>query len=216
MKICWDTLNTLRYNKKTGKWYKDRYKDGKKTGTNSYLLNEEGCKICGDWFLYAPHNEGKFCSLSCTTKYRNSIIKISESTKIKISKTKTGVKMPEEQRLLIKYRPQNQRWKGENNPSWKGGITSENHLIYGSAKYKEWRKYVLNRDDYTCNMCGKRGGKLQVHHIKRFSIYRDLITEKTNGITLCIECHRSIRGKEEEYEEFFQNIIEENRKVIIL
>lgn len=61
-----------------------------------------------------------------------------------------------------------------------------------TKEYSEWRTSVFERDDYTCQRCGKRGGKLNAHHIER---YRDCIERRTdvsNGVTLCEDCHRLI------------------------
>lgn len=65
-----------------------------------------------------------------------------------------------------------------------------------TKEYAEWRKKVFERDNYTCRMCGKRGGKLRAHHIKR---YRSAISERTvveNGITLCNDCHKLLHHME--------------------
>ena len=54
----------------------------------------------------------------------------------------------------------------------------------------EWRKTVLERDNYTCQDCGVRGGSLQVDHIKSYALYPDLRWLLTNGRALCISCHK--------------------------
>ena len=59
-----------------------------------------------------------------------------------------------------------------------------------------WSKAVIARDDYTCQDCGKRGGKLHAHHIKRWSDFPELRFELSNGTTLCPPCHE-IRHKED-------------------
>ena len=38
-------------------------------------------------------------------------------------------------------------------------------------------------------MCNK-GGKLHVLHIKEYANYEELRTTVSNGVTLCVECHR--------------------------
>ena len=78
---------------------------------------------------------------------------------------------------------------GENNPNWKGGILSEQRKERNSKAYTVWRDAVYERDDYTCQCCGQRGGKLNAHHIKSFSKYPSLRFEVSNGITLCENCH---------------------------
>jgi 5-methylcytosine-specific restriction endonuclease McrA len=65
-------------------------------------------------------------------------------------------------------------------------------LEKGSRKieeYKNWRKKCLVRDNFTCQVCGKKGGKLNVHHINNFSEFKELRYKPSNGITLCKECH---------------------------
>lgn len=78
---------------------------------------------------------------------------------------------------------------GENNPNWKGGISQEHELIRKSDKYVKWRLGILKRDNFICQICNKRGGKLQVDHIAPFWAFPDLRFEDDNGRTLCIDCH---------------------------
>lgn len=54
----------------------------------------------------------------------------------------------------------------------------------------EWRNAVYKRDKYVCQGCGKRGGKLNAHHIKPYKKYPELRYNLKNGITLCIDCHK--------------------------
>lgn len=72
---------------------------------------------------------------------------------------------------------------------WKGGITSENRRIRVSSRYKLWRTAVYERDNYTCQDCGVRGGKLNADHIKPFAGFPELRFELSNGRTLCVPCH---------------------------
>ena len=80
--------------------------------------------------------------------------------------------------------------KGELNPNWKGGLTSQNGLIRASARFQEWRQAVFERDNWTCQDCRKRGGDLEAHHIRTFSEYPELRFDISNGRTLCLECHK--------------------------
>lgn len=52
------------------------------------------------------------------------------------------------------------------------------------------REAILNRDNYTCQVCGKTHTRLEVHHI----IFRSQggTDEENNLITLCKECHSDI------------------------
>jgi 5-methylcytosine-specific restriction endonuclease McrA len=62
---------------------------------------------------------------------------------------------------------------------------------HGSAEDREWRELVFRRDDYTCQMCGVKGGRLQADHIKPYADHPELRHELSNGRTLCVPCHRS-------------------------
>lgn len=72
-----------------------------------------------------------------------------------------------------------------------------------TGRYKKWRTTVFERDNYTCQKCGKPGGILECHHKKSFSdliakninLNLDLILKVKdfwlleNGTTLCHKCH---------------------------
>ena len=78
--------------------------------------------------------------------------------------------------------------------------------------YKECRRKVLRRDSYKCQMpgCKRRGKRMQVHHIQKWSSASSLRYDASNGITLCWDCHNEVNGKEEMYIRLFYNIIQSN------
>lgn len=61
-----------------------------------------------------------------------------------------------------------------------------------SSEYKQWRKAVFERDDYTCRNCRRRGVRINAHHIKPYAYYPELRYEVRNGITLCATCHKLV------------------------
>lgn len=83
-------------------------------------------------------------------------------------------------------------WKnhmsGENSPKWKGGITHLDRLERVKFRSKV-QKLVFERDDYTCQMCKKRGVALQVDHIQSWAEYVELRFDINNCRTLCMDCH---------------------------
>lgn len=55
MKICWDNLEKLKYNKKSNRWYK---------GTNGYIYMDS-CEFCKEPYLTTLSRTKKFCSSYC-------------------------------------------------------------------------------------------------------------------------------------------------------
>lgn len=94
--------------------------------------------------------------------------------------------------------------KGEHSNLWKGGITPLRVLIWRSFNFRQWRSDIFTRDNFTCVLCGKRGGKIQVDHIEPLSYILKINNIKSledsincselwninNGRTLCIKCHQ--------------------------
>jgi 5-methylcytosine-specific restriction endonuclease McrA len=94
--------------------------------------------------------------------------------------------------------------RGSYHSNWKGGVSKLSERIKKSYKYKEWRRCVFERDNYTCIECGVVGGILHPHHKKAFSLIlnenkiRTIVDaneckelwEVDNGETLCRECHK--------------------------
>jgi hypothetical protein len=87
--------------------------------------------------------------------------------------------------------PWNKGKTGLGGYTWKKGAkTPENLRFRLSVAYKEWRTAVFERDSYTCQGCGKRGGRLNADHIKPFADHPELRLDIDNGRTLCEPCHR--------------------------
>jgi len=87
-------------------------------------------------------------------------------------------------------------WRSENlkkekAPNYIHGKCNENQLFRASREYKEWRKKVFNRDNYTCVLCNdSNGGNLEADHIKDFALFPKLRLDINNGRTLCKSCHK--------------------------
>lgn len=79
------------------------------------------------------------------------------------------------------------------NPS----LTSEEVKKWGYQQgfdygYSSRREAIRHRDNYTCQCCGKKNCRLEVHHIK---FRRDGGTDdEDNLITLCKECHDGVHA----------------------
>ena len=58
--------------------------------------------------------------------------------------------------------------------------------------YSSRREAILHRDNYTCQCCGKKNCRLEVHHIK---FRRNGGTDdEENLITLCEDCHKGVHA----------------------
>ena len=63
-------------------------------------------------------------------------------------------------------------------------------LKRNSTRLLIWRRAILERDNFTCVLCGeKQVNLLQAAHIKPREKYPDEQYELTNGRTLCLKCH---------------------------
>lgn len=144
---------------------KGSFKKGHKP--HNYIGATKVCKNCGEMFAVKGarrRKQAKFCSKDCHN----------DSMRGKPPWNK-GKPAP---------------WaSGKNNIHWKGGITPKHEKIRKSLKYKRWRKQVFERDNYTCQKCGKRGVYLHADHIKPFSLYPDARLDTDNGRALCKSCH---------------------------
>ena len=100
---------------------------------------------------------------------------------------------------------------GDKSPSWRGGRTPIIRAIRNSPSIKNWRMAVFERDNYTCQMCTERGGKLEAHHIHPVRDHKnDLVMyDVGNGITLCKKCHNTTKRREKEWVEYFENKLTE-------
>ena len=58
--------------------------------------------------------------------------------------------------------------------------------------YSSRREAILHRDNYTCQCCGKKNYRLEVHHVKfRCNGGTD---DEENLITLCEDCHKGVHA----------------------
>lgn len=60
---------------------------------------------------------------------------------------------------------------------------------------RQFRKDVFERDNYTCQICGKRSTNLNAHHLNSFNWDVNNRYNKENGITLCEKCHKDFHKK---------------------
>lgn len=126
------------------------------------------CKECGKEFKVSPCRKDTafYCSKKCKA----------QNKKLEISLQQRKIKK--------------ELWKEKIANGYKL-ITPENKLE--RARFRQTaQKQVFERDDYTCQMCGERGGKLQADHIQPWAEYVDGRFDINNCRTLCMTCHYKI------------------------
>lgn len=100
-------------------------------------------------------------------------------------------------------------WRAKPKKTKRSKPISGEQRNYMSSEYIRWRKAVYARDKRHCMMCGKKTHRLNAHHIKRWADYPELRFEVSNGISLCIQHHRMVTGKEEQYETLLRSLIQD-------
>lgn len=128
-------------------------------------------------------------------------VQVSQETKLKISntrKSRTYESLSGDKNSMFGVR-------GELSPNWKGGLTPLRQKIYSTDEWKNVRKLIFERDNYSCVMCNKymssikRGNRkicnLAIHHIKPFSDDITKACEEDNLVLLCHECHTWVHSK---------------------
>lgn len=104
---------------------------------------------------------------------------------------KTSLKQGHTQSCGCLFRDSARSRCGPNHARWKNDKTTkaEKHRIRNSQQYINWRLSVFLRDNYFCQVCSIRGGKLHCHHLDSFSSAPLKRFDVDNGVTLCENCH---------------------------
>jgi len=154
--------------------------ESRRRGEQNYMWKggqiKKKCLICKSAFSVDSYRKNaKTCSLICNRKYRQSNEFRNRLSKIQRSLTP---------KIFVSTR-------------------KLRSLLRRCSIYNRWRNKVFARDNYTCRVCGIRGGKLHADHIRPFIIimfennvntYEDAVKCKKlwnirNGRTLCKPCH---------------------------
>ncbi len=101
----------------------------------------------------------------------------------------------------------------ENNPAWLGGISFE---PYSPEFNDNFKQQIRERDDYTCQLCGKHENELTGYHKKHAVHHIDYDkknSQPSNTITLCIVngCHVKTNTNREYWEDYFKKLMDKEK-----
>ena len=86
-------------------------------------------------------------------------------------------------------------YTGEKSARWDVSRSAEDRERGRNEKMaKAWRESVYLHNNYTCQGCGQRGGDLNAHHVIPYAEDKRLRYVPSNGITLCVKCHREFHN----------------------
>lgn len=176
------------------------------------------CEICLISFTkisshqsWNQFNLQRFCGMQCRNKWlskynkeigrlppsaKGKIMGLSQKNKLRITLKRAWSNPSLREKLSLQRRGKpNIHFRGSLNPNWKGGITPLNAVLRTSLEYKNWRRSVFERDNFTCQECGVRSGNgkkviLNADHIKPFAYFPEVRFNIDNGRTLCSFCHK--------------------------
>lgn len=139
-----------------------------------YASKFSNCENCRSVFIFKPnkhHLKRRFCSRPCVNAYGG----------------RRGIPLSEKSALLM-----SKKMSGENNHRYVDGSSAFRGKFIKSRIYRKWRTSVFTRDNFTCQMCKQRGGKLNADHIVPWSESVEKRLDLDNGRTLCVDCHKII------------------------
>lgn len=90
-----------------------------------------------------------------------------------------------------------QKRSKENHYKYNPDLTTEDRMKRDmfNGEIRKWRERIFKRDNYTCQICGSYGNKLNAHHLNSWDKYINQRFEDDNGITLCDSCHKSFHKR---------------------
>lgn len=167
---------------------------------------ELNCEHCGDKFKTKPAkaDKARFCSRECSKRSHYTEIECvncgdtQERTKFYAERYENSVCSD---KCLSEWISNNHR--GSDNPSYKtaGGKVgiAKVRLSIGDISWDRRARQVRERDDYTCQQCGKQSDDrdLDVHHI--IPIASGGTNSPENLMTLCRSCHRTVESYTEQF-----------------
>lgn len=157
------------------------------------------------------------CICECGT-----ITHSSSSNLIRKNVTSCGCYHKEKTRLWMNENRHNFKVpKGKNHHWYNPLLTEEERLTvrrnFRRGDQEKFSLLVKERDDFTCQLCYIRGGKLNSHHLNSWNSFPEERFDVDNGITLCTECHNNFHdeyGRGNNTKEQFEEFKAKNRREV--
>lgn len=150
------------------------------------MFEDGGCELLSAEYRNNKQKLGYICS--CGNKSEIALAKFNSGQRCSACKKK---KISEAHR-------------GSKSHLWDHSKTAEDRIRDRKyPEYYKWRSDVFERDDYTCQCCGERGGTINAHHIESYAREKELRVDLDNGVTLCESCHK------EYHRNFYRNDADE-------
>lgn len=155
------------------------------------------CPTCGQDFTVLRSNRKVYCSQPCAAAApeRQALMREFQAAQM------ADPAQREHWLAGIARRSASPAWRaaphfqpGPAHPRYRGNIRARREQS-SQYVYKAWRKAVLTRDNFTCQRCGERGGRLTAHHLQSWAEHPDLRFAVENGQTLCQPCHDAVHGR---------------------
>ena len=89
--------------------------------------------------------------------------------------------------------------QGVGHPNYNPNLTDEERLKsryrMSDGDFRSWANSIKDRDNYTCQICNKHGGKLNAHHLNGWNAFPEQRFDVDNGVTLCTDCHKDFHSE---------------------
>ena len=160
---------------------------------------KSNCKTCGKkiqkWLSQRRAGEGVYCSKSCYVDAMKGVDLFTNEIRGRRPKIRVSMVCEhcEKEFETIPSKIGFRKYCSQvcRREHCKSTITNMRQLRQ-SKEYRKWRLTVLARDNFACQGCGDVGGELHVHHITPVIVDVKRIFDLTNGVTLCVECHKQV------------------------
>lgn len=153
------------------------------------------CKGCGKRFRHSPSHPRIYCSKACADHS-------SAGRQVRRARVKVAWETPEKRQHMmygIQRRSDSPTWRnaphfqrGALHPRYRGNRKARQEA--SQYEYKVWRRDVLRKDNFTCQVCHVRGGRLTAHHIQAWAEHPALRFDVDNGMAVCEPCHLKLHG----------------------